>query len=38
MTISVRKDGLREILVLAKNLESMIYAGMHEVRPDRSCG
>jgi asparagine synthase (glutamine-hydrolysing) len=29
----VNKDGLREILVLAKNPESTIYAGMHEVRP-----
>jgi len=29
----VNKDGFREILVLAKNPESTIYAGMHEVRP-----
>jgi asparagine synthase (glutamine-hydrolysing) len=29
----VGKDGFREILVLAKNPESTIYAGMHEVRP-----
>src|SRR5262245_8800316 len=29
----VNKDGLREILVLAKNPEVMIYAGMYEVRP-----
>src|SRR3984893_17664699 len=29
----VNKDGLREILVLAKNPESTIYAGMYEVRP-----
>jgi len=29
----VNKDGLREILVLAKNPESAIYAGMCEVRP-----
>jgi asparagine synthase (glutamine-hydrolysing) len=29
----VNKDGLREILVLAKNPESTIYSGMHEVRP-----
>ena len=29
----VNKDGLREILVLAKNPESTIYAGMCEVRP-----
>ncbi len=29
----VNKDGLREILVLAKNPESGIYAGMCEVRP-----
>jgi len=29
----VNKDGLREILVLAKNPEVTVYAGMHEVRP-----
>jgi asparagine synthase (glutamine-hydrolysing) len=29
----VNKDGLREILVLAKNPECAIYAGMCEVRP-----
>src|ERR1700704_2901552 len=29
----VGKDGFRELLVLAKNPESTIYAGMHEVRP-----
>jgi asparagine synthase (glutamine-hydrolysing) len=29
----VNKDGFREILVLAKNPESTIYAGMCEVRP-----
>jgi asparagine synthase (glutamine-hydrolysing) len=29
----VNKDGFREILVLAKNPESTIYVGMHEVRP-----
>ena len=29
----VNKDGFREILVLAKNPEATIYAGMHEVRP-----
>jgi asparagine synthase (glutamine-hydrolysing) len=29
----VNKDGFREILVLAKNPETTIYAGMHEVRP-----
>jgi asparagine synthase (glutamine-hydrolysing) len=29
----VNKDGFREILVLAKNPESTIYAGMREVRP-----
>ncbi|MEA2782618.1 MAG: hypothetical protein QOK29_4162 [Rhodospirillaceae bacterium] len=29
----VNKDGVREILVLAKNPESTIYAGMREVRP-----
>lgn len=29
----VNKNGLREILVLAKNPEATIYAGMHEVRP-----
>jgi asparagine synthase (glutamine-hydrolysing) len=29
----VNKDGFREILVLAKNPESTIFAGMHEVRP-----
>jgi asparagine synthase (glutamine-hydrolysing) len=29
----VNKDGFREILVLAKNPESTVYAGMHEVRP-----
>jgi asparagine synthase (glutamine-hydrolysing) len=29
----VNKDGFRQILVLAKNPESTIYAGMHEVRP-----
>jgi asparagine synthase (glutamine-hydrolysing) len=29
----VNKDGLREILVLAKNPELTVYAGMHEVRP-----
>jgi asparagine synthase (glutamine-hydrolysing) len=29
----VNKDGLREILVLAKNPERTIYAGMCEVRP-----
>jgi asparagine synthase (glutamine-hydrolysing) len=29
----VKKDGFREILVLAKNPESTIYAGMCEVRP-----
>jgi asparagine synthase (glutamine-hydrolysing) len=29
----VNKDGLREILVLAKNPELTIYAGMCEVRP-----
>ena len=29
----VNKDGLREILVLAKNPESTIYTGMFEVRP-----
>jgi asparagine synthase (glutamine-hydrolysing) len=29
----VDRDGLREILVLAKNPESTIYAGMFEVRP-----
>jgi asparagine synthase (glutamine-hydrolysing) len=29
----VTVDGLCEILVLAKNPESTIYAGMHEVRP-----
>src|SRR5260221_5227602 len=29
----VNKDGFREILVLAKNPESTIYAGMYEVRP-----
>ena len=29
----VNKDGFREILVLAKNPKSTIYAGMHEVRP-----
>jgi len=29
----VNKDGLREILVLAKNPEVTAYAGMHEVRP-----
>ncbi len=29
----VNKDGFREILVLAKNPEATIYAGMSEVRP-----
>jgi asparagine synthase (glutamine-hydrolysing) len=29
----VNRDGFREILVLAKNPEATIYAGMHEVRP-----
>jgi asparagine synthase (glutamine-hydrolysing) len=29
----VNKDGFRELLVLAKNPESTIYAGMREVRP-----
>jgi asparagine synthase (glutamine-hydrolysing) len=29
----VDKDGFREILVLAKNPERTVYAGMHEVRP-----
>jgi asparagine synthase (glutamine-hydrolysing) len=29
----VNKDGIRELLVLAKNPESTIYAGMYEVRP-----
>src|SRR5262249_50762515 len=29
----VGRDGLREILVLAKNPEATIYAGMREVRP-----
>jgi asparagine synthase (glutamine-hydrolysing) len=29
----VNKDGLREILVLAKNPEVTVYSGMHEVRP-----
>jgi asparagine synthase (glutamine-hydrolysing) len=29
----VGKDGLRELLVLAKNPEATIYAGMREVRP-----
>lgn len=29
----VDKDGLRELLVLAKNPEATIYAGMYEVRP-----
>jgi asparagine synthase (glutamine-hydrolysing) len=29
----VNKDGFREILVLAKNPEATIYAGMREVRP-----
>jgi asparagine synthase (glutamine-hydrolysing) len=29
----VNKDGLREMLVLAKNPEVTIYAGMYEVRP-----
>jgi asparagine synthase (glutamine-hydrolysing) len=29
----VTEDGLREMLVLAKNPESTIYAGMREVRP-----
>jgi asparagine synthetase B (glutamine-hydrolysing) len=29
----VNKDGFREILVLAKNPERTIYAGMYEVGP-----
>jgi len=29
----VNKDGFRELLVLAKNPESTIYAAMYEVRP-----
>ena len=29
----VNKDGLREMLVLAKTPGHTIYAGMHEVRP-----
>jgi asparagine synthase (glutamine-hydrolysing) len=29
----VNKDGFRELLVLAKNPEAAIYAGMYEVRP-----
>jgi len=29
----VNRDGFREMLVLAKNPEATIYAGMHEVRP-----
>lgn len=32
----VDKDGFSEILVLAKNPERTIYAGMHEVRPGQT--